>query len=249
MINKSSPAGFTIIEVMIAVLLLSMSLVAIFGAQFSAVATAGYVKNITTATELGRCKMSEIELDFQLEGFQLDSVTDSGDCCEFMEGELPGEFTCEWEIKTITFPDMTDAMAGGLSGSGDTDSGGGLMSSVLGTSVNDPAMSGILDQQLGGMDEDSMESMGMGMISEFMPTITSLLEQAIRRVTVKVMWKEGIHEKDFTLVQYVTNPTEGPLKLLQDAATIDALTQGLQSQTGSSGSNSNSNSNSKKSRK
>jgi hypothetical protein len=65
------------------------------------------------------------------------------------------------------------------------------------------------------------------MISQFMPMITTLLEQAIRRVTVKVMWKEGSAEKDFKLVQYVTHPSEGPLKLLQEAAAMEDLSGGL----------------------
>ena len=37
--NIMRPGGFTIIEVMVAILLLSVSIVSIFGAQFAAVAT------------------------------------------------------------------------------------------------------------------------------------------------------------------------------------------------------------------
>ncbi len=221
--------GFTIIEVMIAVLLLSMSLVAIFGTQFSAVKSTNYVKNITTATELGRCRMSEIEMAIQEDGFQIDTVNESGDCCEMMIDDLPGDFTCEWEIETIMFPDMTQMMnpaqnGGSLTGS---DSDPGMLNGVLGNQMADPMMADMMDQQLGGMDQNDMAGMGMEMMSSFMPTLTALLEQAIRRVTVKVLWKEGSAQKDFELVQYVTHPSSGPLKLLQDAAAMGALSEDL----------------------
>jgi hypothetical protein len=38
-----------------------------------------------------------------------------------------------------------------------------------------------------------------------------LLEAAIRRVTVIVKWKEGLILRDFTLVQYITNPSRAGL--------------------------------------
>jgi hypothetical protein len=43
------------------------------------------------------------------------------------------------------------------------------------------------------------------------PSLKPLLEAAIRRVTVVVKWKEGLILHDFTLVQYITNPSRAGL--------------------------------------
>ncbi|MBN2524829.1 MAG: prepilin-type N-terminal cleavage/methylation domain-containing protein [Deltaproteobacteria bacterium] len=207
--------GFTIIEIMVAVLLLSSALVAIFAAQFAAVATTAYARNITQATQLGRCKMNELELLFIEEGFQEGDVVESGTCCEFLEGEVPENFHCEWMVETVTFPDMSETMDDSL---GDEEGGGpgSIMDQVTGGSAGMGSM-----MESGAMDD--MSEMGMDMLSSLMPMITGLLEQAIRRVTVKVTWKEGVAEKEFQLMQYVTHPSQGPLKLMQEMNTADDI--------------------------
>jgi hypothetical protein len=43
------------------------------------------------------------------------------------------------------------------------------------------------------------------------PSLKPMLESAIRRVTVTVRWKEGLADRDFTLVQYITNPSRAGL--------------------------------------
>lgn len=207
--RRAVQGGFTIIEIMVAVLLLSSALVAIFAAQFAAVASTNYARNITQATQLGRCKMNELELLFVEEGFQEGDVTESGECCEFIDGESPTDFNCEWIVETVTFPDMTESSL-----DDDDEGSGGLLEQVTGGTGN-------MQSLMGSGQMDEMENMGMDMITSLLPMVTGLLEQAIRRVTVKVTWKEGIVEKDFSLVQYVTHPSQGPLKLMQELNTID----------------------------
>jgi hypothetical protein len=36
-----------------------------------------------------------------------------------------------------------------------------------------------------------------------------MLEASIRKVTVKIIWKEGIHKRDISVIQYVTRPMRG----------------------------------------
>jgi hypothetical protein len=38
-----------------------------------------------------------------------------------------------------------------------------------------------------------------------------MLEASIRKVTVTVRWKEGRNERDYSVVQYVTDPMQGGL--------------------------------------
>ena len=65
-VSKPEPSGtgalgFTIIEVMVSIMILAVSVVSIFGAQFATVATVGFSRYTTQAMELARCRMSEIE--------------------------------------------------------------------------------------------------------------------------------------------------------------------------------------------
>jgi prepilin-type N-terminal cleavage/methylation domain-containing protein len=195
--HDASAPGFTVIEVMVAILILAVSVTAIFGAQYAAVVSVEYSRGITSAVQLARCKMSEIELEFLTEGgFEEGDATGSGECCEAAEGE-DKEFSCRWEIKRIELPDPSQMMSAG--GLGDDLTGGDAASGMFG----------------GGM------GMGMGMeaglISSLAPMITGMLEEAIRRVTVTVEWRQGSRERRLEVVQYVTHPTQGPLELMQQS--------------------------------
>lgn len=197
--GRHTGAGFTVMEVMVAIMILAVSVVAIFGAQFAAVATTDFSQYTTQAIELARCRMSEIELEIQTEnGFEEADVAESGDCCELLEGESDiADFSCSWEIKMIELPDLTTLMTGGADG------GGSLLGDL-------------------GMDQSSMEDFGaMGMATAFAPMLSEMLKQAIRRVTVTVEWEQGSKKREFVLAQFLTHPTQGPLELMQAAATAD----------------------------
>ncbi len=208
--NIVRSGGFTIIEVMVAMLLLSVSIVSIFGAQFAAVATVEFSRNVTQATQLARCRMSEIELEFLMnDGFEEGDVNESGDCCELLDGESSQtEYTCRWEIKTIEMPDISQMMTGDADGGVFDDMSGGMMGDMMGDSTG-----------------DDLGDMGMGMIAPFLPLITELLQQAIRRVTVVVEWNQGSRQKELEIVQYVVHPTQGPLQLMQNVNTMDQMSE------------------------
>jgi hypothetical protein len=65
-----------------------------------------------------------------------------------------------------------------------------------------------LSQATGGAGMSGLLSMAFSMVY---PALKPLLEVAIRRITVIVKWREGIANRDFTLVQYVTNPSRAGL--------------------------------------
>jgi hypothetical protein len=61
-----------------------------------------------------------------------------------------------------------------------------------------------LTQSFGGAGASGLLSMVFSLVY---PALKPVLESGIRRITVVVRWKEGIADRDFTLVQYVTNPS------------------------------------------
>jgi prepilin-type N-terminal cleavage/methylation domain-containing protein len=207
-----APSGFTIIEVMVSIMILAVSLVAVFGAQFSAVATVGFSRYTTQAMQLARCRMSEIELEILvLNGFEEANVESSGECCEVSGGDTE-EFSCSWKIERMEVPDMATLMAGSADGG-------------VGDSLLDDAMGGT-----GGADT---EDMGMlSMVSSFMPALSNILEQAIRRVTVSVEWKQGSRERTLELSQFLVHPTQGPLKLMNAAADAADMAETIEDRVG-----------------
>ncbi len=195
--RNADSRGFTIIEVMVSIMILAVSVVSIFGAQFATVATVGFSRYTTQAMELARCRMSEIELEVQVEnGFEQGDITAGGECCEMNESDTK-EFSCSWEIKTIEMPDLLSMMA-------DSQDGGvGLLG----------------DLGMGDSMDDSNDDTGMmGTAMAFLPMLSDMLGQAMRRVTVKVEWTQGKRKRDFVLSQYLVHPTQGPLQLMNAAA-------------------------------
>jgi general secretion pathway protein I len=41
------------------------------------------------------------------------------------------------------------------------------------------------------------------------PTLRPMLEASIRKITVKVIWKEGVQKREVSVIQYVTRPMRG----------------------------------------
>ncbi len=207
MTRCAASQGFTIMEVMVAIMILAVSVVSIFGAQFAAVATTEYAKHITEAVNLAECRMNEIELEVLTEdGFKLGNVESSGDCCEAMEDEKIGDYECSWEIKVVELPNLGEALLSG------EDGGMGLLGGMdLGTSSLD--------------ENEPADDLGiMGAVETFAPMLSDILAEGVRRVTVTVKWKQGNREPEYTLSQFIVHPTEGSLGLLNDAMTAeDAL--------------------------
>src|SRR5262245_49347574 len=94
--------GFTLLEVMVAVASLGLGLTAILSAQAGAFASAAHARNISIATGLLRCKMTELEEHVLRQGFQELDEIDSGPCCEV--DETPN-MKCSWRIEKPTLPE------------------------------------------------------------------------------------------------------------------------------------------------
>lgn len=224
--RQASPSGFTILEVMVAVMIFAVAVVSIFGAQFTSISTARYARYTTAAIELARCKMSELELEIQInDSFDEGSVSSSGACCELLDGEtMVGEFECRWQIEPVEMPNLGSLLMGGGNDGTDPDGegGGGLL--------------GGLGLDMGDTDGGDM---GLGIIASMAPMLGDLLKQAIRRVTVTVEWKQGPSQKEFAIQQYLVHPTQGPDLMMLNAAAdtqeaMDNLSQSFGDDPGAS---------------
>jgi general secretion pathway protein I len=254
--RRSSSRAFTLLEVLVAIAILGLGLVVILSSQAGLFSSASRGAHLTVASNLVRCKMSEIELMLEQKGFSLTDENDEGDCCE---DESDG-YTCSWKIERVELPPLPEAAAeeggaagpagsAGLKGPGDLALGtppggdaaaagplGALMgiAATQGASLGDKATPGSVMQQLGSTGASGMEGMVMGFVY---PSLKPMLEASIRRVTVKVKWTEGQRARDLEVTQFVTRPQEGELGT-SEMLGLDQLSgavDGMQSNPGNTG--------------
>jgi prepilin-type N-terminal cleavage/methylation domain-containing protein len=197
--------GFTLIEVLLAVLALGLFFSAAFAKQAESVVLESRSRLEAIASAQVRCKMSEIELLMLTEGFPATDEEDEGPCCEAFEDE---RFQCRSSVSTILLPSMADLQQAlqpdvtemSLVGTGDTE----------GTSAMEQAQGFLTGRALG----------------QILPTLQGLLEGAIRKVEVTVFWRYRNRLYDFTVSQYVTDTSQGALGTFLQADLVQRLLTG-----------------------
>jgi general secretion pathway protein I len=192
-------AGFTLLEVLVAIAILGLGLTVILSSQAGLFSSASRGEHLTVASNLLRCKMSEIELTLAQKGFQLTDESDEGPCCD---DESEG-YSCSWKIERVELPPLpqnsmdSDGGAPGPAGSASLSGPGGLnmdtptggpaaagplgalmnISASQGASLGAKATPGSVMQQLGSTGSTGMEGMVMGFVY---PSLKPMLEASIR---------------------------------------------------------------------
>lgn len=245
--------GFTLLEVLVAVAILGLGLTVILSSQVGLFSSATRGEHLTVASSMLRCKMSEIELTLAQKGFQLTDQNDEGDCCDNESDGYSCAWKIE-RVELPPLPQTSGAggSSPGPAGSAGLKGPGGLAlgsappgtmgasgsaaigaPGPLGALMNIQASSGAslsggaqatpggVMQQLGSTGSTGMEGMVMGFVY---PSLKPMLEASIRRVTVKVTWKEGTRARDLEVTQFLTRPQEGQLGTA-DMLGLDAINQ------------------------
>lgn len=220
---SSLDAGFSLLEVLVAVAILGLGLTTILSAQAGLFSTSARGANMTRAANLARCKMGEIEVVLMRDGYPLTDEKDEGHCCEREDDD---GFRCRWMIETVKLPPLdtgdggTDGgLFGNVTGSGLQMGGGLKLDAGLGLNPSNLAGKSPLELLMPGMGSSSSSSSGLGAVGVgglatmvlpmVYPTVKPMFEASIRRVSVSVKWKEGTNERTFDVAQYVTNPQQG----------------------------------------
>ncbi|MFZ5894512.1 MAG: type IV pilus modification PilV family protein [Myxococcota bacterium] len=224
----SSSRGFTLLEVLVAVAILGLGLTMILSSQVGLFSNASRVEHLTIATNLARCKMGEIEIELLKKGYPPSDMKDDGRCCG--DDSDPG-YECEWKIELVRLPDQNadaGAMDASLGPLGQLANLGSTLGGPTGSPGSNPlgALGGLAGPSgMGaGQGQSSLKGiaqnvssttsgigpMVMGMVY---PGLKPMLEASIRKVTLRVKWKEGIRERDVLITQYVTDPQKAGLNL------------------------------------
>ena len=203
------PRGFTLLEVVIAMAILGLSLMAIFQISTQAVYAHVYAKKLTVATLLARSKMVDLEQEMFDKGFQLDDDEQAGDFSD------DGWSSYKWRAKIIApktnglTPDQLIGalfnlpLGGGLPGGGDAASAGGIgaLAGLLGGGKPPPGAPP--SDPKGGIL--GMLGPAAGMAQGQFQQLIDTLQKSVREVHLTVSWKEGKITESLDLVTHVVS--------------------------------------------
>jgi general secretion pathway protein I len=192
--RRRPQAAFTLLEVMIALGILFGALVVLIRMASANVRATHHVKMLVVTTELARAKMLDIEEELLHDGFQ--------EMVETMEGDFEEEgypkITWEAAIEKVELPSAdqmaAEAGADGEKKAGEDESGGYS------------ALEGMIGGGPGSGPMEGVGSQGAAMIMSQFGIIKGVLENAIRKVTLTVHWKEGHDQLSFQVTCYYTDP-------------------------------------------
>src|SRR5690554_2251746 len=189
--------GFTLLEVMVAMAILSVGLVSIFSSEVGAMNIGNRARRTDIATLLARCKMAEIEEDIAKNGLPALESSGDGECCEDIDN---GIFSCTWSVRRITLPDIA---ADDLSED---------------SAVDLQGAASLADFVPGGAGLDGMATMAIELT---FPVLKPAIEEQVRRADVIVSWPDGQAVRSFNVVQFLVG--EQPAKMPGEAEMMEAM--------------------------
>jgi hypothetical protein len=195
-----------LIEVLLATLVLGMFLSIAFSQQAESVVLESRARMEVAAASQIRCKMSEIELQVRKDGFPVADEEDSGPCCEAFEDE---RFECSWTIQQIELPSAQD-----------------LEEAMQEQATDQTLVATGDDEEATSFAEQTQSFLSLGALGQILPVVQGLLRDAIRKVEVTIVWKYRNVMYDFTVSQYLTNPTQGALGAFLQQNLVQQLMQG-----------------------
>ncbi len=226
---RTRSRAFSLLEIMVAIAILGLTLTVILSAQGSLAASDKIAAREGVAVTLARCKMTAVEEDLLKRGYPvLDEINGDEACCEGVEA--PG-FTCDSAVERVELPEMSGGGEGG-----DAGIGGALAAAVkvvpggkggegaapalppslakegtIASAVGDGGLAEIAATMSRQTDEAAQGGGATGLVAQVLgivyPSLRPILSNSVRRVTISVHWDEGPTEREFKLVQFVTNPT------------------------------------------
>lgn len=128
--------GFTLLEVLIALAILSIGLLVIMRVQDQAVMVEQYQDQQIVAATLARWKMAEIELELEKKGFgSEDDKETCGTFGEEIEDKGFDNFEYCWTLKKVELPLPTEFLGGGAGGEGGQGGGGAPVPQIPGVDL------------------------------------------------------------------------------------------------------------------
>lgn len=174
--RKSNSSGFTLLEVMISLAILSVALSAVIGVNIGAMAISGKSKGIILAASLARSKMFDLEEELRIKGFP--------DFDEQLDGDFDAEGHSDYKwiaqiikikLPQYSAPDDISSIAQQNQGS-----------NTLG--ISPTTISPEMSAAMAGL-----------------PMFIKQIEDAVREVKLTVVWMEQEQEQSLTVTTHFVN--------------------------------------------
>jgi prepilin-type N-terminal cleavage/methylation domain-containing protein len=202
---KMRKSAFSLLELMVAIAILSAGLVMLFQVQARSVALAQQAREITVATQLARGKLLDCQTDLLKKGFSVDDYETEGN----FDDEGYADFF--WECHGYK-PDMPTIDGGGADAAG-----------LLGAAGADDSAADAAQDQGGDI--------GMSFLAPVLSQMSGILGDSIRELVVIVRWGQGEDMQEMSVTTHVID--KGPVN--QVAGMISAQANALKSLTGGGG--------------
>lgn len=180
--------AFSLLEMMVAIALLSLGLVLLLQVQARSIQLAQQAREMTIATQLARAKLLDCQQDLLKKGFSIGDYDEEGD---FSDEEFPGFF---WEchaykpdMPVADATDITAASAGSAFGMGDAAAAAGAAGAT-------------------GTGDGQADPM-MGMIAPILAQMSGILGDSIRELHVIIRWGSGEDVQEMTVTTHVIDKT------------------------------------------
>jgi general secretion pathway protein I len=201
---RKSTAGFTLLEVMIALGILAVALMAIGDLNGGAIRMHAYSKRLTIAVQLARGKMLDVQQMLKKDGLSDYSKEYHGD---FEEEGWP-EF--KWRAQVIK-PDFSvdpttamNKLSGGLGI--DPAAQGGILGQLGGAAGATGATGGSSPLPGGAGGAAGAGGLGgpmAGLMDGQLKAISETIKSSVRELKLTVSWKNGTQEDSFDVVEHI----------------------------------------------
>lgn len=176
---RRSDAGFSLLEVLIAIAILATALLVIMHAQDDGVLVSQYENQQITAATLARWKMVDLQLRLEKDGFPDEDKEDCGKFSEEIEDSGFDDYSYCYQIKKVELPLPMDMLGGG-----DKDSSGGGS---------------------GGQNPQGGAASALGIDPK---TASEQLSKAVRVLKLTIKWKLGNTEQQLPVVTHLVNMSQ-----------------------------------------
>lgn len=193
--RQAGPAGFTLLEVMVALAILAMSLVAAFDVVGGALRNHERTRHLEVATLLARARLAEVEARFEEDGFRDFDESDEGTFADEGHPEVA------WKVETVkpTVELGAEGVVKALTGAD-----GGL-EGLLG--LQGGALGGQAGGQGGGAGSagglSPIAGQALGAIQAQLTSLGEEIKKGVRQVRLTVSWKDGATEESFTVTTHM----------------------------------------------
>lgn len=179
MIGPRRPAGFTLLEVMVALAILAASLVVISEVAGGALRNHTRARQLDVATQLARLKMVEVQAQFERKGFRDFDESDDGT----FEQEGHPEVRWKLEVKRPSLGLGPDAVLGALAG-------GKTLQDLMPPPDQAPQLA-------------PFAGMIQGQLQNLLTQIGEQVKKGVREVRLEVSWSSGAGTESFDVVTHL----------------------------------------------